>query len=114
MGNAQTHCVQLANTFAFARGAAGKPVREADYVAFAEDLIPGLGETIVRAWKALAGSDPAVMRACAAELAEIPARQLKTLGGIRDRSRGVAAAAWLREHVVVAAPGRGASEGRRT
>lgn len=77
MGNAQTHCVQLANTFAFARGAAGKPVRDADYVAFAEDLIPGLGETVVRAWKALASSDPAVMRACVAELAKIPARQLK-------------------------------------
>ena len=32
MGNAQTHCIQLPNTFAFARGAAGKPVAEADYV----------------------------------------------------------------------------------
>ena len=77
MGNAQTHCIQLPNTFAFARGAAGKPVTEADYVAFAEDLIPGLGETIVRAWKALAGSDPAAMRACAAELTRLPARRLK-------------------------------------
>ena len=77
MGNAQTHCIQLPNTFAFARGAAGKPVADADYVAFAEDLIPGQGETIVRAWKALAGSDPAAMRACAAELARLPARRLK-------------------------------------
>ena len=77
MGNAQTHCVQLPNTFAFARGAAGKPVTEADYVAFAEDLIPGLGETIVGAWKGLAGSDPATMRACAAGLARLPARRLK-------------------------------------
>ena len=47
MGNAQTHCVQLPNTFAFARGATGKPVTEADYVAFADDLIVGQGQTIV-------------------------------------------------------------------
>jgi hypothetical protein len=40
-------------------------------------LVPGLGETIVGAWKALAGSDPAAMRACAAELAQLPARRLK-------------------------------------
>ena len=78
MGNAQTHCIQLPNTFAFARGAAGKPVTEADYIAFAEDLIPGFGETIVRAWKALAGSDPAVMRVCAAELTRLSARRLKS------------------------------------
>jgi hypothetical protein len=77
MGNAQTHCVQLPNTFAFARGAAGKPVTEADYVTFGDDLVPGLGETIVRAWKALAGSDPAAMRACATELAQLPNRRLK-------------------------------------
>ncbi|HXP61414.1 MAG TPA: hypothetical protein VN829_13035 [Dongiaceae bacterium] len=77
MGNAQTHCIQLPNTFAFARGAAGKPVTEADYVAFAEDLIRGQGETIARAWKALGGSDPAAMRACATEVSQLPARLLK-------------------------------------
>lgn len=84
MGNAQTHCLQLPNTFAFARGAAGKPVTDADYVAFAEDLIPGLGETIVRAWKALSGDDPVSMRACAAELNRLPSRMLKpgSLGGL--------------------------------
>src|ERR1019366_7247365 len=76
MGNAQTHCIQLPNTFAFARGAVGKPVTDADYVAFAQDLIPGLGETLVRGWKALAGKDPIAMRACAAELAGLPARRL--------------------------------------
>ena len=35
VGNAQTHCVQLPNTFAFVRGAKGQPVSEADYVQFA-------------------------------------------------------------------------------
>ena len=77
MGNAQTHCIQLPNTFAFARGAMGKPVTEADYVTFANDLIPGMGETIVRAWKTLAGNNAAAMRACAGELMKIPSHKLK-------------------------------------
>lgn len=77
IGNAQTHCIQLANTFAFVRGALGKPVTETDYVRFAEDLIPGQGATIVRAWETLAGSDAAAMRTCAVELETIPESRLK-------------------------------------
>src|SRR5208283_5226780 len=46
-----------------ARGAAGKPVTEADYVKFANDLISGKGHEIVDAWKALAGNDASLMRA---------------------------------------------------
>jgi hypothetical protein len=61
MGNAQTHCVQLPNTFAFARGAQGKPVGEDDYAAFAERLIRGRGRNLVRAWQALAGGEPELM-----------------------------------------------------
>ncbi len=72
MGNAQTHCLQLPNTFAFARGALGRPVGDADYVGFANDLIPGQGERIVRAWKALQGADSAVMRKLADELTALP------------------------------------------
>ena len=41
MGNAQTHCVQLPNIFAFARGAKGLAAPEkSDYREFAEKLIP--------------------------------------------------------------------------
>src|SRR5207248_8029666 len=48
MGNAQTHCVQLPNTFAFARGAGpGQPPTEGDYLHFADELIPGQGERIL-------------------------------------------------------------------
>jgi hypothetical protein len=68
MGNAQTHCVQLPNTFAFARGAQGLPLTDADTLQFAEDLVPGLGPRVVRAWSLLAGKDPAAMRATAREL----------------------------------------------
>lgn len=77
LGNAQTHCVQLPNTFAFARGAAGLPLDRGDYVAFANRLIPGNGERIVRGWTALAGSNPDEMRRAAARLDAIPASDLR-------------------------------------
>ena len=76
MGNAQTHCVQLPNTFAFARGATGKPIGRADFVRFAEDLIPGQGELIVRGWEGIESGDTAVMRALAARLESLPPDRL--------------------------------------
>ncbi len=68
MGNAQTHCVQLPNTFAFARGAQGLPLGEADYLRFAEDLIRGQGALIVAGWRTLASGKPAEMRSTAVKL----------------------------------------------
>jgi hypothetical protein len=68
MGNAQTHCAQLPNTFAFVRGAQGRPVTAPDFEAFANDLIPGYGKTIVRGWEALAGEDPKAMLAATNDL----------------------------------------------
>ena len=84
MGNAQTHCVQLPNTFGFARGATGKPMTDADYVSFADDLIVGQGQIIVQAWKALAGEDPSAKREMAEKLevlakGELPTGHLKGL-----------------------------------
>ena len=77
MGNAQTHCVQLPNTFAFARGATGRSLTDADYQQFAEDLIPGQGRTIVDAWQLLNSTDPAAMNRRANELANLTDAQLK-------------------------------------
>jgi hypothetical protein len=68
MGNAQTHCVQLPNIFAFARGATGQTLTDDDFRQFAEDLIPGKGTLIVSGWQALAGKDTAEMERIAAEL----------------------------------------------
>ena len=83
VGNAQTHCVQLPNTFAFGRGAAGKtPPTHSDYIGFANDLISGHGETIVQAWTALAGTDPEPMRNAAGRLAQL-ARQPLSPGPLR-------------------------------
>ena len=78
IGNAQTHCVQLPNIFAFARGAAGKPVSEADYVEFANDLITSHGREIVDAWKALTGEDASVMRAQTAVIRKVSTGKLTT------------------------------------
>jgi hypothetical protein len=73
MGNAQTHCVQLPNTFAFARGAQGLPLAHEDYVRFADDLIPGHGARIVRAWTVLSSGTPVEQRASAAALEAVAA-----------------------------------------
>lgn len=77
MGNAQTHCVQLPNTFAFARGATGKPLTDADYEKFADDLIPGLGRTILSAWQLLNSTNPVAMNKQADELAGLADAGLK-------------------------------------
>lgn len=54
LGNSQTHCIQLPNAFLFARGAQQQPMPEhADYVEFANRLIPGHGDVIVSAWEAM-------------------------------------------------------------
>jgi hypothetical protein len=76
MGNAQTHCIQLPNTFAFARSAQGLSVEKADYIKFANDLIPGQGALIVEAWDALQGSDIGRMRAATKGLSRLKAAQL--------------------------------------
>jgi hypothetical protein len=82
VGNAQTHCVQLPNTFAFARGAKGQPVSEADYVQFANDLVAGQGKLLVGAWKALAGTDSKLMQSAADALVDLPTEKL-TPGSLR-------------------------------
>jgi hypothetical protein len=77
MGNAQTHCVQLPNTFAFARGATGNSIGRADFVRFAEDLIPGQGELIVQGWESLNTTNTTAMVARAGRLEKLPGDQLK-------------------------------------
>lgn len=73
MGNAQTHCVQLPNTFAFVRGATGQPLTDEDYLHFANDLIPGQGAAILRGWRALPGRDSHEMAASADDLERLAA-----------------------------------------
>lgn len=74
LGNSQTHCIQLPNTFAFARKARGLPTERADYVKFANELIPGYGADIVEGWEALQGQDGPRIRAAIARVNGIPDR----------------------------------------
>jgi hypothetical protein len=77
IANAQTHCVQLPNTFAFAQGALGKPrPTELDYAQFADALIPGQGRLIAQSWKLLPSNDANSMRATADRLEAVPKRDL--------------------------------------
>lgn len=78
VGNAQTHVLQLPNTFAFARGAREEPIGPDDYRSFAEQLVPGHGRAIERAWRAFASKSPTEMRAAAAAL---PDDEAKLQGG---------------------------------
>jgi len=77
-GNALTHCVQLPNTFAFARGALGLTAERGDYIAFANQLIEGAGESIVEGWEALQGTDAVCMKAAAMKLINLSKSDLKT------------------------------------
>jgi hypothetical protein len=77
IANAQSHCVQLPNTFAFAQGALGR-VRPTglDYAQFADKLIPGQGQLIARAWELLPSKDASAMRAMSDKLAAVPKQSL--------------------------------------
>lgn len=79
MANAQTHIVQLPNTYLFAHFAQGGKAQDVDLAGFAEKLIPGLGSLIADAWQALADRSVEAARRLAKELA---------LGGKRRLPRG--------------------------
>ncbi len=77
VGNAQTHCMQLPNTFALARGGEGKTLPTYDdYVQFANQLIEGKGQAIVAGWKVLSGTDSVAMRSAATQLQTIAGEDL--------------------------------------
>jgi hypothetical protein len=57
MGNAQTHCLQLPNTYFFARTAQGDGVESSTLAEFADHIVPGAGEEIAAAWEVLEGAD---------------------------------------------------------
>ena len=73
MGNAQTHCVQLPNTFAFAQGARGGAIDDDAFLAFADQLLPGLGAVVLAGWKAMGSDDSGAMRSAADALEAVPA-----------------------------------------
>lgn len=53
LGNSQTHCLQLPGAYLFAHIARGGTAETADWEAFADGLLPGLGGPIADAWRAI-------------------------------------------------------------
>ncbi|MHB9024111.1 MAG: hypothetical protein ACYC7E_08035 [Armatimonadota bacterium] len=75
LANAQTHILQLPNTYIFAHLAKGGTLETLDLQGFAEELIPGCGAVLAQAWQAMGGEDIDQMRVLAAELAGCDARR---------------------------------------
>ncbi len=63
MANAQTHVVQLPNTYLFAHVACGGTLDSVDLSGFADQLAPGVAELVTAAWTTLA--NPSTDRAIA-------------------------------------------------
>ncbi|MHB9023492.1 MAG: hypothetical protein ACYC7E_04875 [Armatimonadota bacterium] len=72
MGNAQTHAVQLPNTYAFAHFARGGTLETLDLLHFAEGVFPSAGAPITAAWQAIGGTDWLQMRDMAQCLDALP------------------------------------------
>ena len=71
MGNCQSHCLQLPHTYIFSHLARGGSAEMLDLAGFAENVLPGGGEAISRAWRAIAGDEADVMRAAAVGLSAV-------------------------------------------
>jgi hypothetical protein len=80
MANAQTHCLQLPHTAAFAHFAQEGMAEAFDLAAFAERLLPGLGETVASGWSVLETSEPEAQRRAAVGVRQAVAR----VGGTGD------------------------------
>lgn len=66
MGNAQSHVLQLPNTYAFAHFARGGTLETLDLPHFAEGVVPGAGTSLAAAWQTIGGTDWQQMRDMAA------------------------------------------------
>lgn len=56
IGNAQTHCLQLPNTYIFSEIAKGRKKDEMDLRGFAEKALPGHGDIVAASWEAIGKS----------------------------------------------------------
>jgi len=71
LGNAQTHCLQLPQTYMFAHFARGGTPEALDLHAFAEQLLPGHGSAIADAWFLLETERTDAQQSAAVELRDI-------------------------------------------
>jgi hypothetical protein len=68
LANSQTHCLQLPLAYVFAHLARGNPLATLDLAQFADDVLPGCGGTIARAWLSIESGDAGAQRALAAAI----------------------------------------------
>ncbi len=68
LGNAQTHCLQLPHHYLFAHYARGGTENKVAIGEFGDNLLPGHGALLARAWQAVAGNDPQAQRSLAARV----------------------------------------------
>ena len=78
MANAQTHCLQLPHTYAFAHLAQGGRFETLDFAVFADQLLPGLGSAVAEGWGQLEQGEPDARRRCAAALRNLRRGDLPT------------------------------------
>ena len=76
MANAQTHCLQLPHTYAFAHCANGGKADDLDLPAFADTLIPDAAQPVAEAWKMLEDGADGVRTEAATNLRELATREL--------------------------------------
>ena len=77
MGNAQTHCIQLPNTLAFAHGALGRELTDQDFVDLAGGLLGKHGDAVFRAWKGFDTESADECLSLAGEMEELQDANLK-------------------------------------
>jgi hypothetical protein len=68
MTNAQSHALQQPNTYAYAHFAQGKAAGNLDFAWLANQMIPGSGRLLARAWDAIGARDTTRMRRLAGDV----------------------------------------------
>mgnify|MGYP000645733101 FL=1 len=83
MGNAQTHCLQLPHTGLLAHLALGGTRETFDPAAFADRILPGVGDVVANGWRALECGDARRIESAIARIEDVPfPRAPGELGGL--------------------------------
>ena len=80
MGNAQSHCLQLPHTYLFRHIACGGTKGVTRLQEFAEDVLPGFGDGLAKAWTAMGVEDIGALESAATVLARIPFEATQSQG----------------------------------
>jgi len=65
IANSQTHCLQLPGAYYFSHFARGGGADDTNLAGFADEVLPGSGESVARAWEAISSGEPERLREAA-------------------------------------------------